>query len=60
MSEPNQSVVNHRPESATAVVKLRVHPREKSCWVRAAQREKKTLSAWLTELANVSSQQKTE
>jgi predicted HicB family RNase H-like nuclease len=38
-------------KSASAIVKLRVHPRQKSAWVRAAQRSGQTLSAWITKVA---------
>jgi len=34
------------------MVKLRVLPRQKSAWVRAAQRTGQNLSAWLARLAD--------
>jgi len=39
-------------QAATAVVKLRVRARQKSAWVRAAQRARQTLSAWLSQAAD--------
>lgn len=42
-------------QSASAIVRLRVLPRQKSAWVRAARRAGQTLSAWLCRLADAQS-----
>ncbi len=39
-------------QAASAMVKLRVLPRQKSAWVRAAQRAGQNHSAWLARLAD--------
>ncbi len=43
---------NHRQDSSTAIVKLRVRPRQKSAWVKAAQKSKSNLSGWLASVAD--------
>ncbi len=58
MSAPqkNQNAVKEEADKASSFLHVRAVPRDKSSWVRAANRDGKKLAAWVTDTLNQNSQ----
>ena len=50
--EKNQNAVKDEADVASSFLHVRVVPREKAAWVKAAKRRKKKLAEWTTETLN--------
>jgi len=48
----NQNAAKAEADKATSFLHIRVVPREKSAWVRAANRRGKKLAEWVTDSLN--------
>jgi hypothetical protein len=50
--EKNQNAVKDEADVASSFLHVRVVPRDKAAWVKAAKRRKKKLAEWTTETLN--------
>ncbi len=50
--EKNQNAVKDEADVASSFLHVRVVPRDKAAWVKAAKRRKKKLANWTTETLN--------